>query len=219
MKFEDYIRELAEDDERDNIPAVVAMKYYPFTRECPIDGKVCSSTECPKYRDGKCLSFELSRLEYQFFEAWKGIYFNIHPLDTWFTWRIRRNTFYPDKKGDLHRIGYSIGSDNTIVSWLALVDLGLDSFFSKESYPPTAYFPEKFESLPEIEKLLKSLKKNKEEYEALLLKYHTCIECGEIRNYTNSYGRVTLCESCKEKIVKDYLEMRGISTEDAVRFE
>lgn len=212
MKYEDYLREVVKDkDFMDHIHANVSLGSFPFTVQCPIDGKRCKDDQCEEYEDGKCLLFELHRVMYKVFGSGdNSMYFDI-PLEyegTRLSWRISFSRSYPKDIGGPDRVSYTIGTDNAAISWKALKEVGLGDYLDGDwENAPTAYFTQKFESLSEIQKFLELVKEKREEFESLLVKYHTCVRCNNVSEYLiRFYDPVGICSGCVVEITEEWLK-------------
>ncbi len=205
MKYEEYIKEVAKDKEhREKITASAALAYYPFTNQCPVVGKTCSGENCDVFRDGQCLHFEVNRTIYEIFGKCGGwLLFNIDVEDGWFHWRINEGRYHPERKGEKHRIGFSVGTDNYAITRKVLNEVGLGEYFTEDV---TVYFPEEFESLPKIQKFLELLKEKSSELEKLFVTYHTCVRCHTVHSNTNFYDPLAVCDECRDKITEKWLE-------------
>ncbi len=206
MKYEEYIKEIAKDKEhKEHITASVALNYYPFTSKCPQDSKTCSES-CDVFRDGQCLHFEVNRLMYRVFGRCGGwLFFNIDVGDSWLHWIVSERRYYPERTGEKHRIGFSVGTENHAITLKVLNEVGLGEYF-KEDYRVTAFSPEEFESLPKIQEFLELIMDKFGELEGLFVAYHTCVRCHTVDDYTNFYDPFAVCDECRDKITEKWLE-------------
>lgn len=207
MEYEEYIKEIAKDKEhKEHIAASAALNYYPFTKLCPIVSKTCQKENCDVFKDGQCLHFKVNRTIYEIFGKCGGwLLFNIDVEDGWLNWRISEGRYYPEKKGEKHRIGFSVGTENHAITLKVLNEVNLGEYF-KENYRVTAFFPEEFESLPKIQEFLELLKERSGELEKLFITYHTCVRCHTVDDLTNFYDPFAVCDDCRDKITKEWFK-------------
>lgn len=208
MKFEEYIQtnldENAEDASADCIVNQVALTYFPFTSECPRTGRECEKEDCGQYFEGKCLHFERTRLIYQM--SGQNRHIISHRLAEgrcYPYWRICIASYCAD------RVGISIESDNRTITQLVLKELQLiDRFNCSGERDAIKYFPEVFDSLPEIKKFLDFLSENTPKIMELMKKYFRCFRCKEIKTYITIFGRIGVCEECQEAITQEWINER-----------
>jgi len=207
QEFEEYIRSLtiSNSNASEYISATVAIKYYPFTNKCPINGNDCKKEKCFKYMNGQCLDFEINRVIYEelghlrrgrIFSSGGGI-----------RWSIHLHYLYNSK------YVISLSSENSKIMWQVLKDLNLDENFEANTYPPGIYFSENYESLDLLRNALRMIMKNKNKISNLLTKYFTCIRCKVPKYDVTWYNfyRVSLCEKCKEDLIRESLKMFYVS--------
>ncbi len=206
MEYEEYIKGIKDKKHEEYIAASSARCFFPFTQRCPQYNKTCLGESCDTFKDGQCLHFEVNRLMYRAFGRCGGwLSFNIDTEDGWFHWIISEGRFYPEKKGEKHRIGFSVGTENRAITLKVLNEVNLGEYF-KENYRATVFFPEEFESLPKIQKFLELLKEKSGELEKLFIAYHTCVRCHTVDECTNFYDPFAVCDECRDKITEEWLE-------------
>ncbi len=220
MEYEEYLREVVKDrDHVDHIHASVNLSYFPFTTKCPKTGRTCKCTTCDDYRyvltdEGQCFYFELNRVMYKVFgtgDNWVSFDVDTGDEDTYLNWRINQSSYYPDDKGEKYRCGFSVGSDNYTITWKVLHEAGLGDYFT-EAFNVTAFFPQDFEALLEIQKFLELIKEKKDDIGKLLMKYHTCVRCKRVDSYgINFYDPVGICDPCVGKVTEEWLKENGFN--------
>lgn len=209
MEYEEWIKENVGDEEkRHYIHCKVAMNYFPFTKQCPVDGKRCKEEECKDYNDSRCLHFELNRLVFEVLGPGDTRFRIFEPSeDNYFHWIFSVGNYYPETKGGPERVGFSIYSENYTISEMVLKDAGLSEYFESD-FHTTAYFPATFESLPTIQEFLELLKSLFSTIEGLFVKYHTCGKCNKLSYEITWFDTVGICEGCQHDIVREWILRR-----------
>ncbi len=221
MEYEEYLAKVLEDESNiEHIATKVGRNYYPFTTQCPKDGKTCAKETCREYRDEQCLHFEMHRMMYNVFGTGdKWVHFNIDlgVKDNWLDWRIRYNSLYPREKGGINRIAFTIGTEHGTISSKVLKEVGLGEYLTDDwEYSSTAEFPEVFESLSDIQAFLELVKSKKDELEELYVKYHTCVRCKKIDSYgIMFYDPIGICGACIGEITEQWLKDEGFEVSES----
>lgn len=221
MKYEEYLREVVKDkDNIEHIHANVSLNYFPFTDQCPVDGRNCKGLKCKKYRDDQCIHFELHRVMYKMFgsgDKWQS-FDCLEDEDRWLSWRISYNSYAPEEVNDPDRVAFTIGTDNVTISGKVLREVGLGEYVTDDTwnYSSCAFFPETFESLPKIQEFLELVISKRKEIEDLFVKYHTCVRCKKVSDYDiNFYDPIGICKMCAVEITKEWLKDNGFEISES----
>lgn len=181
--------------------------YYPFTDQCPKDGRYCLKEQCQQFENGKCYFHELRTLFKTIFESEYSDTYFVHDENSNINYSIDIVSYYGEKEGDVDRTGVNIDFEHHVTEKMVIKELELNNYLSKDKYGYyIAYFPELCENLPKIGKLLKLLKSKEDDILQAIIKHQTCAKCGIPNNYVKYFKNKAICNNCQNIIIENWVE-------------
>lgn len=189
----------------------IKREYYPYTEQCPIDGKRCKKDNCEYnfYNNTKCYNHEIDKIVFEVF----GTIDNYIPFADYdnddIEWYLSLHSTYNNyEKGFMETgIEFRALSDRIYqIDMSVLKDIGIAKKFNLGD-ETIKFYKSSFRNLNKIKEYLIFFKDNKDKITEILNEKYRCKRCGKSTVYASIFNDDELiCDSCQTEIIEEWIK-------------